>query len=60
MRQQRLTKRKIRDVKVKCEKSTIQSLKVKGLQGGREWYRFMRVENITESEGGKDLKVNDV
>ena len=59
VRQQRLTKRKIRDAKVKCEKSTIQSLKEKGLQGGREWYRFMRGENITESEGVKDLKVND-
>ena len=57
VRQQRLTKRKIRDAKVKCEKSTIQSLKEKGLQG---IYRFMRGENITESEGGKDLKVNDV
>ena len=57
--QQRMTKRKIRDAKVKCERSTIQSLKEKGLEGGREWYRFMRGESMIESEDVKVLKVND-
>ena len=59
VRQQRLTKRMIRDAKVKCERNTIQSLKEKGLQGGREWYRFMRGESVTENEDVKALKVND-
>ena len=58
--QQRLTKRKIREAKVKCERSTIQSLKEKGLEGGREWYRFMRGESMTESEDVKTLIVNGV
>ena len=59
VRQQRMTKRKIRDAKVKCERSTIQSLKEKGLQGGREWYRFMRGESINENEDVQTLKVNE-
>ena len=58
VRQQRLTKRKIREAKVKCERSTIQSLKEKGLEGGREWYIFLRGERMNETKDVKGLRVN--
>ena len=50
VKQQRLTKRKIMDAKMKCERSAIQSLREKGLEGGREWYRFMRGEQMSDGE----------
>ena len=58
VKQQRLTKKKIKDAKVKCERSTIQCLREKGMEGGREWYRFMRGESMTENGDVKVLKVN--
>ena len=60
VKQQRLTKRKIMDAKMKCERSAIQSLREKGLEGGREWYRFMRGEQMSDGEKLESLKVNGV
>ena len=53
-----MTKWKIRDARVKCEKSAIQALREKGLEGGHEWYRFLRGEVMTDSENVKNLRVN--
>ena len=50
MKQRRLTKRKIRDAKVKCERSVIQALREKGYEGGGEWYRFLRGEEMPDRE----------
>ncbi len=30
-----------------------------GLEGGREWYKFLRGESISDSENVECLKVND-
>ena len=60
VRQQRQTKRKIRDAKVKCERGVIQSLREKGVEGGREWYRFLRGEQMSDREDVESLKVNGV
>ena len=32
--------------KVKCERSVIESLMENGMKGSREWYKFMRSENV--------------
>ncbi|XP_050718462.1 uncharacterized protein LOC126999703 [Eriocheir sinensis] len=58
VRHQRLTKRKIMSAKVQCERSVIQTLREKGLDGGREWYRFLRDERMSDSENVESLKVN--
>ena len=58
MKQQRLTKRKIRDAKVQCERNAIQALREKGMEGGRDWYRFMRGEGMSDCENVESLKVN--
>ena len=60
VKQQRLTKRKIMNAKVACDRSVIQSLKERGLKGGREWYRFMRGERTSGNEHVESLKVNGV
>ena len=44
--------------KVRCESSVIQSLREKGMEGGREWYRFLRGEGMPDSENVESLKVN--
>ena len=46
--QQRLTKQKIKDVKVQCEMNAIQALREKGMEGGREWHRFMRGKHVEQ------------
>ena len=56
--QQRMTKRKIMKAKVASERSVIQSLREKGMEGGREWYRFLRGEGMPDSENVESLKVN--
>ena len=58
VRQQRLTKRKIMNAKVKCERDVIEALREKGQEGGREWYRFMRGEGMLDRENIESLKVN--
>ena len=44
--------------KVKCERKVIESLREKGMEGGREWYKFMRGENMSGNVGVESLKVN--
>ena len=56
--QQRVVKRKIMNAKVRCERNVIQSLREKGVEGGREWYRFLRGERMPDSENVESLKVN--
>ena len=46
------------NAKGKCERSMIQSLREKWLEGGREWYRFLRGEKMPDSENVESLKVN--
>ena len=58
MRQQRATKRKVMNAKVRSERSVIQSVREKGVQGGREWYRFLRGEGMSDSENVESLRVN--
>ena len=43
---------------MQCERNAIQSLREKGMEGGGEWYRFMREERMLDSEDVKVLKVN--
>ena len=58
MKQQRLTKRKIREARVMNERGAIKALKKKGLKGGREWYRFLRNESVSGTDKVECLKVN--
>ena len=58
VKQQRLTKRMIVKAKVKCERNVIESLREKGMEGGREWYKFLRGENMSSNAGVESLKVN--
>ena len=58
VKQQRVTKRKIRDARVECERSVIRCLREKGLEGGREWYRFLRGEGMPDRESVEGLRVN--
>ena len=58
VRQQRLTRKKIMNAKVECERNVIQTLREKGLEGGHEWYRFLRGERMSGSENVESLKVN--
>ncbi|XP_063857805.1 uncharacterized protein LOC135099405 isoform X1 [Scylla paramamosain] len=60
VKQQRLTRRMIMNAKVESERSVIQSLREKGMEGGREWYKFMRGENMSGSVGVERLKVEGV
>ena len=57
VKQQRLTKRKIMNAKSKCERNVIQSLREKGMVGGREWQNFLRGESKSNNEC-ESLKVN--
>ena len=36
----------------------IQTLREKGIEGGREWYKFLRGENMSEGENVESLKMN--
>ena len=36
----------------------IESLREKGIEGGCEWYKFMRGENMSGNVGVESLKVN--
>ena len=58
VKQQRRVKRKIREAKAKCEKDAIQSLRERGVEGGQEWYRFLRGEQFSDGGGVESLKVN--
>ena len=58
VKQQRVTKRMIVKAKVKCDRNVIESLREKGMEGGREWYKFLRGENVSDSVGVESLKVN--
>lgn len=44
--------------KVKCERSVIQTLNEKRHEGGREWYRFLKDERMSDSETEGSLKMN--
>ncbi|MPC24152.1 hypothetical protein E2C01_017228 [Portunus trituberculatus] len=46
------------NAKVKCERKVIQSLREKGVEGGQEWYRFLRGEGMPDSENVESLRVN--
>ena len=43
---------------MQCERNAIQTLRKKGLEGGRDWYRFMRGESMSDCQNVKSLKVN--
>lgn len=58
LRRHRLTIQKIMNAKVKCAKSVIQTLREKGLEGDRKWYRFLRAQNMCLAENVESLKVN--
>ena len=58
-RQRKITKEKVKDAKTRCEKSVIEKLREKGLEGGREWYRFLRGESVNETEQVECLSVNN-
>ena len=58
VRQQRVTKRMVMNAKVRSERNVIQSLREKGVEGGREWYRFLRGEGMSVSENVESLRVN--
>ena len=42
------------------EKNVITSLRQKGMQGGKEWYRFLRNEKVSEDETIHKILVNGV
>ena len=44
--------------KVKCKRSVIESLREKGMEGGHEWYKFMRGENMLGNVGVESMEVN--
>ncbi|MPC63693.1 hypothetical protein E2C01_057795 [Portunus trituberculatus] len=46
------------NAKVRCERKVIQSLREKGVEGRREWYRFLRGEGMPDSENVESLRVN--
>ena len=37
---------------------TVYGLREKGMEGGCEWYKFLRGENMSSSAGVESLKVN--
>ena len=58
VKQQRLTRRMIMKAQMKCERSVIESLREKEMEGGCEWYKFTRGENMSGNVGVESLKVN--
>ena len=46
------------NAKVRYERNVIQSLREKGVEGGREWHRFLRGEGMPDSENAESLRVN--
>ena len=58
MRQEQVVKRKIMHATVKFERNVIQSLRKKGVEGGREWFTFLRGEGMSDSENVESLGVN--
>lgn len=56
--QQRQTKADDYTCKGQCEKSVIQTLREKGMEGSHEWCRFLRGEDMPDSEDVQCLKVN--
>ena len=46
------------NAKVRYERNVIQSLREKGVEGGREWHRFLRGEGMPDSENVESLRVN--
>lgn len=59
VRQQRQTKRMVMNAIAECERSMIHTLREKGLEGGHEWYSFLRRNRMRNSENAECLKVND-
>ncbi|MPC58796.1 hypothetical protein E2C01_052805 [Portunus trituberculatus] len=55
--QQRVAKREIMNAKVRCERKVIQSLREKGVEGGREWYRFLRGKGMHDNENVESLRM---
>ena len=53
-----MVKRKIMNAKVRYERNVIQSLREKGVEGGREWHRFVRGEWMLDSENAESLRGN--
>ena len=46
------------NAKVRYERNVIHSLREKGVEGGREWHRFLRGEGMPDSENEESLRVN--
>ncbi|MPC57923.1 hypothetical protein E2C01_051915 [Portunus trituberculatus] len=55
---QRVTNREIMNATARCERKVVQSLREKCVEGGREWYRFLRGEGLPDSENEESLRVN--
>ena len=49
----------IRKAKGKVEKMIVDNLRAKGEEGGREWYRFLRGEEVRKNVCVDELKVGD-
>lgn len=58
VKQQRVTRRKCIGAKVKCKRNAVQFLKEKGMEGGRELYRFLRREEMPDHENVEHVRVN--
>ena len=43
---------------VRFERNVIQSLRKKGVEGGREWFTSLRGEGMSDSENVESLGVN--
>ena len=49
---------KIMHATVRFERNVIQSLRKKGVEGGREWFTSLRGEGMSDSENVESLGVN--
>ena len=58
--QRNITKMLIGKAMMEHEKNVITSLRQKGMQGGKEWYRFLRNEKVSEDETIHKILVNGV
>ena len=59
-KQQKVTKRKIREAVAKQKKPMVEDIRKKGEENSREWYKFLRGENFSEIETPKSIIVNGI